>query len=937
MQLAWLALLPFLAALVQAALPNSARRSAAWVAGGTALAVLGLLLSHAPAVFSGEVLRWSTPWVPALGLDLGFRLDGLAWLFALLISAIGALVVLYASYYLSPREPAARFFLFLLLFMGAMLGVVLADNLLLLVVFWELTSLSSFLLIAFWQKEPAARAGARMALLITGCGGLALLAGVLLLGHIVGSYSLDVVLASGAQIRAHPLYLPALLLILLGCFSKSAQFPFHFWLPNAMTAPTPVSAYLHSATMVKAGVFLLARLYPALGDSSAWFWIVSSTGLATLLIGAYVALFKHDLKGLLAYSTISHLGLITLLLGLDQPLAVVAALFHILNHACFKAGLFMAAGIVDHETGTRDMRNLNQLGRYLPVTATLTMLACAAMAGVPLFNGFLSKEMFLAQTLQPGLPAPLQWGLPLAATLAAALSVAYSVRFVHDVFFNNPRSRPSPQLPHEPPWGMRAPVALLVLICVLVGLMPQMVGPLLASAAQASLFGGQPGQLPAYELAIWHGLNLPLGMSVLALLGGGLLYLFWHQRVDLHTLEQSPLLGRLNGQRGFERQLARLRSLAAWLTRGLQNGSLQRYLLCFVLMALLAGAAPYLAQGSLSFSWQPGSPPGHAFSALWLIGLLCTLATLHAFRQRLLTLVLLGVVGLLLSLAFAYFSAPDLAMTQLSVEVVTTLLMMLALHWLPKESRPERQHWRTGRDALIAILAGLGSAALVYAVLTQPFDSIARFYLENAPALGGGNNAVNVIIVDFRAYDTLGEITVLGIAALIILPLLRERGLPPLAAQLDGADNDRHPLMLSVAARLLLPLALLAALHFYLRGHNQPGGGFVAGLVLAIALLLQYVAQGRQWMAARSDGDLRPWIGWGLLLAGLTGVGSWLFAAPFLTSSYDYPRWPLFGHVPLTSAMAFDLGVLLTVTGATVVMLNAIVRLSASKETARWK
>jgi multicomponent K+:H+ antiporter subunit A len=350
-----LALLPWLGALLVACLPGHARRGAALLAGITALAATALVLATGPAVFGGEVLRWSVPWLPALGLQFGFRLDGLAWLFALLITGIGALVVLYAAWYLDPKDPAPRFFTFLMLFMGAMLGVVLADNLVLLVLFWELTSLSSFLLIGYWKHRADARDGARMALTITGLGGLCLLAGVLLIGHIVGSTQLDVVLASGDLIRAHPLYETALVLVLLGAFTKSAQFPFHFWLPHAMAAPTPVSSYLHSATMVKAGVFLLARLYPALGSSEPWFWIVSLTGLATLLIGAYIAIFQHDLKGLLAYSTISHLGLITLLFGLDSPLAVVAGVFHIINHATFKAGLFMSAGIIDHECGTRDM------------------------------------------------------------------------------------------------------------------------------------------------------------------------------------------------------------------------------------------------------------------------------------------------------------------------------------------------------------------------------------------------------------------------------------------------------------------------------------------------------------------------------------------------------------------------------------------------------
>jgi multicomponent K+:H+ antiporter subunit A len=362
-----------------------------------------------------------------------------------------------------------------------MLGIVLADNLILMVVFWELTSVSSFLLIGFWNQRADARQGARMALTVTGMGGLCLLGGVILLGQIVGSYSLDAVLSAGNQVRADPRYPLTLVLILLGAFTKSAQFPFHFWLPHAMAAPTPVSAYLHSATMVKAGVFLLARFYPALGGSDLWFYMVGGTGLFTMLFGAAVAIFQQDLKGLLAYSTISHLGLITLLFGLNSPLAVVAGLFHILNHATFKASLFMAAGIIDHETGSRDMRQLNGLWPFMPITATLAMVASAAMAGVPLLNGFLSKEMFFAETIDLDASHLVEWLVPVVATVAAALAVAYSMRFIHDVYFNGPPIGLT-RTPHEPPRWLRVPVEVLVVVCVAVGIAPNWtIGPVLAA------------------------------------------------------------------------------------------------------------------------------------------------------------------------------------------------------------------------------------------------------------------------------------------------------------------------------------------------------------------------------------------------------------------------------------------------------------------------
>jgi len=928
-----LALLPFAGAALLATLPAQSRQAAAWVAGAVALLAVAILLMAAPAVYAGEVLRWRINWVPALGLAFGFRIDGLAFLFAMLICAIGALIVLYAAYYLAATDPARRFFMFLLLFMGAMLGIVLADNLLLLVVFWELTSLSSFLLIGYWSGRSDAREGARMALAITGGGGLALLGGVLIIGNIVGSYDLDRVLQAGEVIRAHPLYLPALVLVLLGCFTKSAQFPFHFWLPHAMAAPTPVSAYLHSATMVKAGVFLLARMYPALSGSDLWFWMVSLTGLTTLLIGAYIAIFKHDLKGLLAYSTISHLGLITLLFGLDTQLAVVAGVFHIINHATFKASLFMAAGIIDHETGSRDMRRLNGLWKFMPWTATLAMIASAAMAGVPLLNGFLSKEMFFTEAVGKEGYAAMQVLLPLGATLAGVFSVTYSARFIYEVFFNG-APKDLPKVPHEPPMFMRVPVEILVVLCLVVGLVPSItIGPTLAVAAQAALFGGPGGPLPAYKLALWHGLNLPLIMSAIALVGGLVLYVLLHRLVGLQRLEKLPLWIVKGGRDFFAAGAELLVRAAGALTGALQNGQLQRYLALLVIMAVAAGALPLLRGLDFGSGSIELPAPNLAVSVVWLIGMAAAIGTVVAHRKRLLALILLGATGLVVSLAFVYLSAPDLALTQLLVEVVTIILMMLALNWLPREGRAEGVPFRYSPKkwghAAIAGVAGLGTSALAYLVLTRPVDSISPYFLRTTVSEGGGSNAVNVILVDYRGFDTLGEITVLGIAGIIVFALLA--GFVPTtpSSVAQGRDNaERHPLVLQLASRLLLPLAILVSVYLFLRGHNQPGGGFIAGLVLAIALILMFVANGGQWVAERMGTDFRGWIGWGLLVAGLTGVASWFLGSPFLTSTYDYPViWP-FGAVPLASAAVFDLGVYLTVFGATMVALNSIARLA---------
>ena len=924
MTLSIIILLPLLGALLPPLFIRMGRTACAWSAAVIAGAALALLLDLAPRVFGGETLLASLPWIPALNLDLSLRLDGLGLLFALLILGIGLLVILYARYYLSERDPMGRFYGLLLLFMAAMLGIVLSENLLLMFMFWELTSLSSFLLIGYWKHRADARQGARMALTLTGGGGLALLAGILLLGHIAGGYDLSTVLAAGEHIQAHALYPLTLVLILLGAFTKSAQFPFHFWLPHAMAAPTPVSAYLHSATMVKAGVFLLARLYPALAGSELWFYLVAGTGMATLLFGAYTALFKHDLKGLLAYSTISHLGLITLLFGLGTPLSAVAGVFHIINHAIFKASLFMAAGIIDHETGTRDMRKINGLWKYMPHTATLAMVAASSMAGVPLLNGFLSKEMFFAETLYLSRLADWAWILPAFATLAGVFAVAYSVRFIHDVFFNGEPIGLT-RTPHEPPRYMKIPVEILAALCLLLGMAPAWtVAPLLAVAAASTLTGMPGGALPGYSLAIWHGFNMAFVMSLVALAGGTVVYVLRHRLFALHD----RLLWRFDAKERFDRSLAAIVALAARLTAALENGSLQRYVLLLLLSAL---AAVGWSLRGMPLTGPVGTVGVDAVTAVGALLLAASaVATVVWHRQRIAALVLLGVVGLVVSVAFARFSAPDLALTQLSVEMVTIILLMLALYFLPQRTPAETSGARRLRDALLAGGVGLGVGALAWGVLTRPYETLSGYYLDNSIPGGGGANVVNVILVDFRGFDTLGEITVLAIAALGIFALLDGLRLP--LPDMDAAGRrwaaDRNPLILVAVSRPLLPLALMVSIYLLLRGHNMPGGGFIAGLVTGVALILQYVASGVAWMQPRLRLDFHIVIACGVLTSALTGLGSWWFGRPFLTSAFGHFELPLIGELELATAMLFDLGVYLTVVGATLLILANLGKLT---------
>jgi multicomponent K+:H+ antiporter subunit A len=929
--------LPFAGSIAAALFPTNARNAEAWLAAAVALAGLAILWIFYPQMSNGEVIRFELAWLPAFGLGFTLRLDGFAWMFGVLVTGIGFLVVLYARYYMSPADPVPRFFSFFLAFMGSMLGVVLSGNLIQLVFFWELTSLFSFLLIGYWHHNAAARDGARISLVITSAGGLCLFAGALLLGHIVGSYDLDGLLGAGDRIRTHALYLPALILVSLGALTKSAQFPFHFWLPHAMAAPTPVSAYLHSAAMVKLGVFLIARLWPVMSGTDAWMWIVGIAGLCSLLLGAYAAIFQHDLKGLLAYSTISHLGLITVLLGLNSALAAVAAVFHILNHATFKASLFMAAGVIDHESGTRDIRRLNGLYRFMPITATLAMVAAAAMAGVPLLNGFLSKEMFFAESLSVEGPVEsLNRAMRFIAVLWGMFSVAYSLRFIHGVFFG-PAPTGLPRRPQEPPRWMRFPIELLVLACLVVGILPTLtIGPILDVGVRALL----GANTPSYQLAVWHGFTMPLVMSLVALAGGALLYALL-QKYLARGVDKVPLLPPVDGRRIFDRVLM----LVSWrwarsLDAMLGTRRLQSQLRWAMAAALLAGLWPVWQRG-LQWGPLPWSEIHPALALAWAIGAACALgAAWQAKFHRLVALVLLGGAGLVVCLTFVWFSAPDLALTQLLVEIVTTVLLLLGLRWLPKRipfvwtlpgalaALPRRL-----RDLAIAVASGAGLAAISYAVMTRPLpdNTISRYFMEHAYPQGGGTNVVNVIIVDFRGFDTLGEIAVLGVVAITVYALLRrfrparESTPPPLQQKEQGAATAAEDLLVpAVLMRLMFPAIALLAAYLLLRGHNLPGGGFAAGLTLAIAVILQYMAGGTRWAEARLA--MRPvrWMGTGLLLAGATGAASWLFGYPFLTSHTAHVRMPVLGELDLPSAFLFDLGVFSLVVGATGLLLIAL-------------
>lgn len=893
---------------------------------GVSLSSFLLLLSQAPAIFDGAVMTQTWSWLPQLGIDFSFRLDSLGLLFALLISGIGTLIYIYAYYYLNPKNSLSKLYLLLMLFMAAMLGISLSNNLIILLVFWELTSISSFLLVGYWSNYEAAQRGSRMALTITGMGGLAMLGGFVLLGQITGTYQLDQILMMTEQIQSHHLFVPTLLLILLGAFTKSAQFPFHFWLPNAMAAPTPVSAYLHSATMVKAGLFLVARLLPIFAGAALFHNIVTFVGLFTLCMAAFFAIFKEDLKGLLAYSTISHLGLIMCLLGIGSPLAVAAAIFHIINHATFKAALFMIAGIIDHESGTRDLRKLSGLWQLLPFTATLTMITAASMAGVPLTNGFLSKEMFFTE-LVASLSGPLMVGSAIVATLAGIFAVAYSIRLVHGVFFDGPLGKQVPNKDaHEPAFGMRAPATLLAILCILVGLLPALlVEKIVNSTTQATT---QNFAFEGTHLALWHGFNLPLLMSVISLLGGTIFYFSLAKGGVLREIDLDPKLGRLQGRVLFDLFLKNLLLNSRRFRRSTENGKLQSYLLWIVIFTVGLVGFPLLSNAVGTGTRELTHAPALAI-ILWLLLFSSCWMLLWFHHERIKAVLISGAVGLVVTMVFIGFSAPDLALTQITVDVVTTVLLLMSLSLLPQLTPYESSPTRRWRDAIIALGGGLGIAAIAWLIMTRDHNSISWFFLQQSIPLGGGTNVVNVILVDFRGFDTFGEITVLGIAAIGVLSLMdgmRAHG-TTMTQGLTYRFNP-SPLMLRITASWILPVALVVSLYIFMRGHNLPGGGFIAGLVTSLALIIQYIAVGQdkteQLLGAKSGRLYEIWIGVGLTIAGLTGIAAWFWSRPFLTSAHIYVSPPIIGEMHLASAALFDVGVYVTVVGATMLMISVL-------------
>ncbi len=918
--------LPFFGALLPGLMYAAGRAACAGVTFSVSLAAFVGLLTKLPSVLAGDVVMARVDWMPSLGLNFTLMLDGLSFFFAFLIIGIGLLIIAYARHYLSRNDNMGEFFTYLLLFQGAMVGIVLSDNILLLLVFWELTSLSSFLLIGYWKHLPEGRQGARMALAVTGMGGLAMIAGMLILGQIVGSYDLSVILQNRELIQADPLYVSALILILLGCFTKSAQFPFHFWLPHAMAAPTPVSAYLHSATMVKAGIFLMARMWPVLSGTPEWFAIVTTAGLVTMVLGAVIALFKHDLKALLAFSTVSHLGLITMLLGTGTAFGAMAAMFHILNHATFKAALFMSAGIIDHAAHTRDIRRLGGLRRLMPITFGIATLAALSMAGIPLLNGFLSKEMMLEETTHTVLFGT-SWLVPALATLGSLVSAAYCFRLIGHVFLG-PLRDDYPVKPHDPGAGLWMPPAILVVPVVVIGVAPFLAEPFVKLVTASVL--GEAADVPKDHFKIWHGLVPALFLSAAAVVGG--LVLLAVYKPALRLWETTP---RPEAKVIFYAIVEAAAGLAQKIILPLHNGAFSRYAAIGSIAIIAAGYHAW-STGTVGAPTREIQPAGAVPIAGWVMLVAATVGMVFMHRNRFLSLIFIGIIGLIVSIGFVFFSAPDLAMTQFTVEVVTIILLLLALNFLPKQTPVESSVLRRVRDTGVAVAGGLTTFALAYHYLLR--DAVATpisdFHLANSYKGGGGTNVVNVILVDFRGFDTYGEIIVLGIAALLIYALTETLLGGPVRARLlnrkpdQPRSGDMHPMMMVVLTRVIMPVVLLVGFYIFLRGHNEPGGGFIAGLIVSIAVVMQYMASGFSWASARLRYPYHGVIGAGVLVAGVTGIGSWFVSKPFLTSDFTYIRIPPFEKFELATAALFDVGVFLAVVGAVMLSLESFSRLA---------
>lgn len=877
-------------------------------------------------------VRVDVPWVPELAMDIALRFDALAAIMSVLVLGIGSLVLFYCASYFrhrdghtEPRLPS--FAAELVAFSGAMFGLVISDNLLVLYIFWELTTVLSFLLVGHYAERLASRRAAVQALLVTTAGGLAMLVGVIVLGHVGGSFLLSDLIANPPTGLAASV---GLVLVLIGALSKSAIVPLHFWLPGAMAAPTPVSAYLHAAAMVKAGIYLLARMSPGFAEATPWRPVVLVLGIATMILAGWRALREYDLKLILAFGTVSQLGFLVVLTGTGDPDILLAGLVMLCAHALFKAALFMVVGIIDHTVGTRDIRKLAWLGNRQPLLLLIAGIATASMAGVPLTLGFVGKELAFATVLHSrvlGSAAP--WVLA-GIVIGSMFTITYSMRFMWGAFARKGLPEPSARVQgmHTPTPAFLTAPALLAVTSVAVGILPGWLNGALGSYADP---------VDAH-IAIWEGFGVPLLLTAMAF-AVGILAFFSRGRLRRARLAVNPLG---NADHGYDAVLRGADVLSQRLTALTQRGSIP-FTQATILVTLVTLPTIVLAFGDRD----------QAHLKLWdsplqgVVGLLILAAAIGAtvMRNRLAAVLLVGITGYGTGTIFALHGAPDLALTQFLVETLTLVIFVLVLRALPAESDIQQANRFRLPRAVLAIAVGCTVTALgVYAMAARRDRPIADLLPQAAYQRGHGANTVNVLLVDIRAWDTLGEISVLLVAATGVASLMfrhRRFGRAPRVGDAAGQpdvvvasgiwlrgselrDPKHRSLVLEVATRLIFPLVMVLSFYFFFAGHNVPGGGFAGGLTAGLALVLRYLAGGRYELGETLPFDAGKILGLGLAFSGGTALSSMLLGAPVLSSATIQFDMLGFGHVKIVTAIFFDLGVYLVVVGLVLDVLRSL-------------
>lgn len=908
-----------------------------------------LPLSLVPALSLVWVIaNWNTEqtlhiaWAPGLSMDIDMRFDPLAAIMSVLILGIGTLVLIYCARYFQSDEPRLGIFAAeMVAFSGAMFGLVTSDNMLILYTFWELTTILSFLLVGHYAERASSRRAATQALLVTTAGGLAMLVGFIILGQVGGSYQLSVLVENPPD---GWLSAVGVVLVLVGALSKSAIIPMHFWLPGAMAAPTPVSAYLHAAAMVKAGIYLIARLAPGFADSGPWRVTVMTLGLGTMLLGGWRAMRAFDLKLILAFGTVSQLGFLTILVGTGTHDAALAGIALVVAHAMFKAALFMVVGIIDHTTGTRDIRKLAHLGKAAPVLCVVAIAAAASMAGLPPFFGFVGKEGALEAIATASVLNPTIRTLELAGIVAGSiLTVAYSIRFVWGAFGRKQLKRPSPAVAsmHAPGPLFLASPTLLAVAGLATGLIAPVMDTLLNTYADSLPTYGHD-----YHLALWHGFGLALWLTVLVVVAGVGVYLA-HRRISQLKFEHAPLG---NAEKIYDATLRGMDTLSMRLTGTTQRGSLP-LTQATILVTLVLLPTILLVLGTDSGMrlrlWE--SPIQFA------VGLIMIAAALAAtvMRNRLAAVILVGVTGYGCGVIFALDGAPDLALTQFLVETLTLVIFVLVLRKLPAETDERQSVGFKPARALLGVAVGATVTALgAFAMNARSTEPISIHMPDLAYHVGNGKNVVNVLLVDIRAWDTLGEISVLLVAATGVASLVfrtRRFGTAPRVSDapsfepsatettwLLGGDliDPRHrSLILEVTTRMVFPTMMVLSVYFFFSGHNAPGGGFAGGLTAGLALVLRYLAGGRYELGETVPIDAGKILGLGLIFSAGTALTSLFLGAPVLSSATIEVTLPLLGDIKLVTALFFDLGVYLIVVGLVLDVLRSLgARLDAEVE-----